>query len=55
MPIITLGMTDQEIGGLTTWIPAAMMSVIGILLVIRLWMKHSNAQHILDTEASKEK
>ena len=48
-------MTDQEIGGLTTWIPAAMMSVIGILLVIRLWMKHSNAQHILDTEASKEK
>jgi putative membrane protein len=33
--------TDQVIGGLTTWIPAAMMCVIGILLVIRLWMRHS--------------
>jgi putative membrane protein len=34
-------LTDQSIGGLTTWIPAAMMSVIGILLVIRIWMQHS--------------
>lgn len=34
-------LTDQTIGGLTTWIPAAMMSVIGILLVIRLWMRQS--------------
>lgn len=32
-------LTDQTIGGLTTWIPAAMMSVLGILLVIRQWMK----------------
>jgi len=32
-------LTDQTIGGLTTWIPAAMMSVVGILLVIRMWMK----------------
>jgi len=37
-------MTDQTIGGLTTWIPAAMMSVIGILLVIRLWMHNSAMQ-----------
>jgi len=36
--------TDQTIGGLTTWIPAAMMSVLGILLVIRLWMHQSVAQ-----------
>ncbi|MGD8547040.1 MAG: cytochrome c oxidase assembly protein [Thiohalophilus sp.] len=36
--------TDQVIGGLTTWIPAAMMSVIGILLVIRLWMHQSRVQ-----------
>lgn len=42
-------MTDQTIGGLTTWIPAAMMSVIGILLVIRLWMKQSVARHKLVT------
>ena len=34
-------LADQTIGGLTTWIPAAMMSVIGILLVIRLWMRNS--------------
>lgn len=35
--------TDQMVGGLTTWIPAGMMSVIGIILVIRLWMRHSVA------------
>ncbi|MDY6827932.1 MAG: cytochrome c oxidase assembly protein [Pseudomonadota bacterium] len=27
--------TDQQIGGLTTWIPASMMSVLGLLVVIR--------------------
>lgn len=35
-------LTDQTIGGLTTWIPAAMMSVVGILLVIRMWMKQGS-------------
>jgi putative membrane protein len=34
--------TDQEIGGLITWIPSAMMSVLGILLVIRLWRRQSS-------------
>lgn len=47
-------LTDQSIGGLTTWIPAAMMSVIGILLVIRIWMRHSvvsvNVDAVLATE-----
>jgi putative membrane protein len=28
-------LTDQELGGLITWIPAAMMSVVGILIVLR--------------------
>ena len=37
-------LTDQTIGGLITWIPAAMMSVVGILLVTRLWMRQSTAQ-----------
>ncbi|HQU16267.1 MAG: hypothetical protein B7Z66_00135 [Chromatiales bacterium 21-64-14] len=32
-------MTDQDIGGLITWIPAAMMSVLGILVVLRLWTR----------------
>ena len=27
-------LTDQELGGLLTWIPAAMMSVVGILIVL---------------------
>lgn len=36
--------TDQELGGLLTWIPAAMMSVIGILVVIRLMMRHERGQ-----------
>jgi putative membrane protein len=31
-------MTDQLIGGLITWIPAAMMSVVGALVVLRFWI-----------------
>ncbi|MGD2129287.1 MAG: cytochrome c oxidase assembly protein [Lysobacterales bacterium] len=31
--------TDQQIGGLLTWIPAAMMSVLGILRVIGLLLR----------------
>ena len=38
-------LTDQTIGGLATWIPTAMMSVIGILLVIRMWMRQSEKQN----------
>lgn len=33
--------TDQQIGGLITWIPAAMMSVLGMLVVLRLWLHES--------------
>jgi putative membrane protein len=36
-------LVDQEIGGLVTWIPAAMMSVIGILVVLRLWIRWDRA------------
>ena len=28
---------DQQLGGLITWIPAAMMSVVGILVVLHRW------------------
>jgi len=31
-------LTDQHLGGLITWIPAAMMSVVGALIVLRFWM-----------------
>jgi putative membrane protein len=34
-------LVDQETGGIVTWIPAAMMSVLAILLVLRMWMHHS--------------
>lgn len=32
-------MLDQQIGGLLTWIPPSMMSVIGMLVVLRFWMR----------------
>ncbi|MDT8408010.1 MAG: cytochrome c oxidase assembly protein [Wenzhouxiangellaceae bacterium] len=31
-------MSDQNLGGLITWIPAAMMSVVGALIVLRFWL-----------------
>lgn len=34
-------LTDQHLGGLITWIPAAMMSVVGALVVMRFWI-HSD-------------
>lgn len=34
-------LVDQETGGIVTWIPAAMMSVLAILLVLRMWMHYS--------------
>jgi putative membrane protein len=46
--------TDQMLGGLTTWIPAGMMSVLGIMLVIRLWMRNSEAQIQLDAAAIQD-
>lgn len=35
-------LVDQQTGGLLTWIPAAMMSVVAILVVIRLWMRQGS-------------
>ncbi|HKK14098.1 MAG TPA: cytochrome c oxidase assembly protein, partial [Gammaproteobacteria bacterium] len=34
-------LSDQEYGGLITWIPPGMMSVVGILVVLRLWTRSS--------------
>ncbi|HEX5313972.1 MAG TPA: cytochrome c oxidase assembly protein [Gammaproteobacteria bacterium] len=36
-------MTDQVIGGLVTWIPAAMMSAIGAIVLLHRWMHEENA------------
>jgi putative membrane protein len=35
-------LVDQQIGGLTTWIPASMMSVIGAVVVLRLWYRETH-------------
>jgi putative membrane protein len=35
-------MTDQRVGGLLTWIPAAEMMAIVAVLVIRLWMREES-------------
>jgi putative membrane protein len=32
-------LTDQELGGLITWIPAGMMHLIGFLVLMRFWMR----------------
>lgn len=34
-------MEDQRLGGLITWIPPSMMSVLGMLFVLRLWLHES--------------
>lgn len=35
--------SDQHIGGLITWIPAAMMTVIGMLVVLSRWIREEGA------------
>ncbi len=35
--------TDQQIGGLITWIPAAMMSVLATLVLIRFYFRNERA------------
>lgn len=37
-------LTDQQLGGLITWIPAAMMSVVGALIVLRFWIHDDHAR-----------
>jgi len=45
-------LVDQQIGGLVTWIPAAMMSVLAILVVLRLWMRQGGrVEDTLDAAA----
>lgn len=38
-------LTDQQIGGLVTWIPAAMMSVLGMLVLIGYWLAGRGDEH----------
>jgi putative membrane protein len=43
-------LTDQDIGGLITWIPAAMMSVVGALVVLRRWRSDGSGREPVDRE-----
>jgi len=41
---------DQELGGLITWIPAAMMSLFGMLAVLHQWLQAEKRNHENPTE-----
>jgi len=45
-------LVDQTTGGVVTWIPAAMMSVLAILLVLRLWMRQSAREEAVSGPAA---
>ncbi len=45
-------LVDQQIAGLVTWIPASMMSVIGVLLVVRRWMAENQETPLPAAEAT---
>jgi len=38
-------LVDQEVGGLLTWIPPGMMSAIGMLVVLRMWIHDDARRH----------
>lgn len=42
--------TDQVIGGIITWIPSAMMSVIGLVIVMAKWRRFEQRQTVLATD-----
>lgn len=44
-------LVDQQLGGLLTWIPASMMSVIAALIVLRMWLRDSDRGPAAQTEA----
>jgi putative membrane protein len=38
-------LTDQQVGGLVTWIPSSMMSVVAMLIVLRFWMHSEDTRN----------
>ena len=38
-------LTDQQVGGLITWIPASLIESVAALLALRLWMRLSRRPH----------
>jgi putative membrane protein len=45
--------TDQRLGGLITWIPAAMMHVVGALVIISRWMHSDRGRAATATAAAR--
>jgi putative membrane protein len=46
-------LVDQIRGGIVTWIPATMMSVLAILLVLRMWMHYSAREEAVPGPAAR--
>jgi putative membrane protein len=44
---------DQTLGGLLTWIPAAMMSAVGVVVVLMIWFWHERAGTLMDDTARR--
>jgi putative membrane protein len=38
-------LTDEQVGGLVTWIPSSMMSVVAMLIVLRFWMRSEDTRN----------
>lgn len=45
-------LVDQQIGGLVTWVPSAMMSLFGALVVLRRWMRGGEHGAVLKKESA---
>jgi putative membrane protein len=44
-------MTDQQIGGLITWIPASMMSVAGVIILLAFRLRELRREELGQTVA----
>jgi putative membrane protein len=46
-------LTDQQVGGLVTWIPSSMMSVVAMLIVLRFWMRSEHTHSVRPAPAAE--
>jgi putative membrane protein len=45
-------LVDQQIGGLVTWVPSAMMSLFGAMVILRRWMHGDERRAVLKRESA---
>lgn len=46
--------TDQTLGGVITWIPAGMMSALGVVIVLALWSRHERSNARAETDLAAQ-